>query len=191
MFYADRQLTYAAIAGYFPSVHYFINKYLKFDPSGTISNYAFNTLNSPPSENTKSSEDGPAPFVKLYMEKRSENSDMYTFQAGVALLAQNLAAGSDTTGISLAATFFWLLQQPRCIQKLLDEINSKYPEKANDEFFTFQEAQNLPYLQAIVKEALRIHPATGLPMARVVPEGGATISGVHFPQGVGTMSDLL
>lgn len=42
----------------------------------------------------------------------------------------------------------------------------------------------MEYLQASIKEALRLHPATGLPLARVVPEGGATLSGTYFPAGV-------
>jgi cytochrome P450 len=33
----------------------------------------------------------------------------------------------------------------------------------------------MPYLQAVMKEALRMHPATGLPLERVVPAGGASI----------------
>lgn len=42
----------------------------------------------------------------------------------------------------------------------------------------------MSYLQAVIKEALRMHPATGLPLERVVPAGGATISGYFFPEGV-------
>jgi hypothetical protein len=42
----------------------------------------------------------------------------------------------------------------------------------------------MPYLQAVMKEALRMHPATGLPLERVVPAGGATICDQFFPEGV-------
>ncbi len=49
---------------------------------------------------------------------------------------------------------------------------------------SFQEAQKLPYLQAVIKEGLRLHPATGLPMVRVVPKGGATLAGRFFPEKV-------
>ncbi len=49
---------------------------------------------------------------------------------------------------------------------------------------TFAQAQNMPYLQAVLKEALRMHPATGLPLGRSVPEGGAVIAVKMFPAGV-------
>lgn len=39
------------------------------------------------------------------------------------------------------------------------------------------------YLQAVIKEALRMHPATGLLLWRVVPEGGAELCGKFFPAG--------
>lgn len=46
----------------------------------------------------------------------------------------------------------------------------------------------MPYLDAVVKEALRLHAAVGLPLWRAVPEGGAEIAGQYLPAGtkVGT-----
>jgi len=48
---------------------------------------------------------------------------------------------------------------------------------------TFKEANEMPYLQAVIKEALRLHSATGLPLARVVPPSGADLAGHHFAAG--------
>jgi Cytochrome P450 len=39
----------------------------------------------------------------------------------------------------------------------------------------------MPYLQAVIKEGQRMFPATGLPLWRVVPEHGVTMSGQFFP----------
>lgn len=41
----------------------------------------------------------------------------------------------------------------------------------------------MPYLDAVVHEALRLHPAVGLLMERVVPAGGRTIGGRYFAAG--------
>jgi cytochrome P450 len=49
---------------------------------------------------------------------------------------------------------------------------------------TFSDTQKMPYLQAVIKEALRLHPAAGLPLQRVVPKGGAHLAGHFFPEGV-------
>lgn len=48
---------------------------------------------------------------------------------------------------------------------------------------SWAEAQQLPYLDAVVKEAFRVHPAAGLPLERVVPAGGAAIAGHFIPGG--------
>jgi hypothetical protein len=41
----------------------------------------------------------------------------------------------------------------------------------------------MPYLQACIKEALRLHPAVGMPLERVVPEGGMSVAGNWFQPG--------
>jgi cytochrome P450 len=46
---------------------------------------------------------------------------------------------------------------------------------------SFKEGQELQYLQAVIKEALRIHPATGLPLVRIVPPSGTNLAGRAFP----------
>ena len=39
------------------------------------------------------------------------------------------------------------------------------------------------YRQAVMKEAMRMHPGVGFPLERLVPEGGVMISGVNVPAG--------
>lgn len=47
------------------------------------------------------------------------------------------------------------------------------------------------YLQACVKEALRLHPATGLPLERIVPKDGVVLSGTYFPSGVSLLDSMV
>lgn len=100
------------------------------------------------------------------------------------VLGSNVGAGSDTTGISMTAIIYFLMKNPTCLQKLRDEIDAAIREGALSDPATFQEAQKLPYLQAIIKESLRMHAAVGQILSRVVPEGGKQLAGRHFPQGV-------
>lgn len=106
----------------------------------------------------------------------------------VKTMAVSMAfAGSETTAISLSAVFYYLLKNPRAMEKLVDELDNS----AREGFFsnnttgsvTWAEAQRLEYLDACVKEAFRLHPAAGLVIERIVPLQGAEICGRHVAGG--------
>lgn len=48
---------------------------------------------------------------------------------------------------------------------------------------SYESVKNLPYLQDVVNEGLRLFSAVGVGLPRVVPEGGLTILGHTFPPG--------
>lgn len=97
--------------------------------------------------------------------------------------AANVLAGSDTTAATLRALFYNLCRNPQVHDKLLAEIDEAESQGQLSDPVTFEEAGQLRYFQAVVKEALRIHPAVGLLLERLVPEGGADIGGVWLPGG--------
>jgi cytochrome P450 len=99
-------------------------------------------------------------------------------------IGANIAAGSDTTGITLSAIIYFLIQNPEKARKLRKEIREFAKLGKISSPVAFHEGQKIPYLKAVIKEALRLHPATGQIMPRVVPEGGAILSGYFFPAGV-------
>lgn len=106
----------------------------------------------------------------------------------VTTMAVSMAfAGSETTAISLGAVFYYLLRQPAAMARLraeLDEAGRRGVFHDNETgLVTWAEAQKLPYLDACIKEAFRVHPAPGLPMERIVPPQGAEIAGRFIPGG--------
>lgn len=106
----------------------------------------------------------------------------------VKTMAVSMAfAGSETTAISLSAVFYYLLKNPRTMEKLNLELKN-YAEEGGFSnnttgLVTWAEAQRLPYLDACIKEAFRLHPAPGLVIERVVPPQGVEISGRHVAGG--------
>ncbi|KAK7423705.1 hypothetical protein QQX98_000895 [Neonectria punicea] len=60
----------------------------------------------------------------------------------------NVAAGSDTTGISLRSILYFLLKNPRAYQRLQQEIDTMSNDGKISNPVTFNEAINMPYLQA-------------------------------------------
>lgn len=123
-------------------------------------------------------------FLTKFLAKHASDSDNFTAYHVLSGCVSNMVAGSDTTAISLSAVLYYLLKKPSCLAKLQEEVDQLTSRGELSYHPTFKESQQMPYLQAVIKEALRLHPATGLPLERVVPEGGATISGQFFPEGV-------
>ena len=65
------------------------------------------------------------------------------------------------------------------MKQLLTELdNANLPSP-----MPWDSARKLPYLDACIKEALRMVPAIGIPLERVVPDGGIQICGRYFKSG--------
>ncbi|KAI0162906.1 pisatin demethylase [Pestalotiopsis sp. NC0098] len=120
-------------------------------------------------------------FLQKCVELNNEGKvDQFTVNN---VLGANIGAGSDTTGISMTAIIYFLMKHPRCLQNLRDEIDTARREGNLSDPVTFQQGQKLPYMQATIKEALRLHAAVGQILSRLVPEDGAQLAGRQFPAG--------
>ncbi|KAF2249404.1 cytochrome P450 [Trematosphaeria pertusa] len=64
-------------------------------------------------------------------------------------------AGGETVSTFLAGTTFFLLKKPSAMEKLSSEIRNAFPSY---EAINAQKAQQLPYLQAVIHEGLRMYP---------------------------------
>lgn len=129
-------------------------------------------------------EDGPVYMVKKLIDaqRRNDNKKGISDWDILANMAANIGAGSDTTAVALSMIIHFLYSNPDCLRRLREEIDSaNLPERPR-----FQDVQKLAYLQAVIKEALRLSPGFGLPLWRVVPQGGAVVCGQFFPEGVST-----
>ena len=76
-----------------------------------------------------------------------------------------------------------IITSPRVYQHLVADIQSAARDGSISMPITSAEARKMPYLQAVIKEGLRIHPPiTGL-LAKLVNPGGEIIKGHFVPGG--------
>lgn len=129
-------------------------------------------------------DDTPKDFLDKLTDAHDRDPQRVTPYHIFMMAFSNIVAGSDTTAVSLSSVLYHLTKHPSTLDKLRQEIK-EYEQKRDspDAFVSFKEAHEMPYLQAVIKEALRMHPATGLPLWRVIPEGGAFIAGRQLSAG--------
>jgi cytochrome P450 len=83
-------------------------------------------------------------------------------------------------------SFFWhVLADRRVYSRLNAELDQAVqdgtiPASGN---LSWNESQALPYFQACLREAMRVRPAVGLNITRLVPPEGAELDGHSFPAG--------
>lgn len=106
-----------------------------------------------------------------------------TIEEIIAITTTNVIAGSDTTAVSLSSVLYHLCKYPSARAKLLEEIEHAQRDGLASNPITYAEAIKLPYLTAVINEAMRMHPATGFILERLVPVGGAVLHDVHLPAG--------
>lgn len=126
----------------------------------------------------------PQDFLSTWLAFHAEDPTRFTAYNVVVGMIANIIAGSDTTSTTLSAILYYLLKHPETLAKLRKEITLFQQAGELSDPIAFKQSQAMPYLQAVIKETQRLHPATGLPLAGVVPEGGATICRTFFPRGV-------
>ena len=193
----DNLLGYATLTGIYPSVHPYLIalKNRLAGKKGTGRAYVVNYTKECIAEHQarpkaqaidfdEEQQTGTADFLTKFYQKHTKDPDTFTTYHVAAGCSQNMVAGSDTTAISLSAIMYFMLKHPETFRRLRDEIDEFRQQGRMTQRVEFKVSQEMPYLQAVIKEALRLHAATGTPLERVVPKGGSTICGHFFPEGV-------
>lgn len=92
---------------------------------------------------------------------------------------EQVLAGSDTTSSAISGIFLHLMTNPRVKRKLqleIDEaVQSGDPQMSATGIIPHERARKLPYLQAIIREGVRVWPPVVNPFSKDVPPGGDTV----------------
>jgi hypothetical protein len=128
---------------------------------------------------SESKVEGQNDFLTRYIELQKHNPSIPPW-APTAWTFSNVIAGSDSVGTCMRTLLFYLLAYPNTYERLYKELKVAYLSRP---FPSYSEVRDLPYLEACVQEAIRIHPLFALPLERIVPEGGITVLGQYLPGG--------
>jgi cytochrome P450 len=92
-----------------------------------------------------------------------------------------IAAGSDGVAMILSSTLFYLLSNLSSLEAVTAEVRSNFNHV--DEI-GMPKLGTLPYLQAVIDEAMRMTPPLPSALPRRVLQGGLTVDGVYVPEGI-------
>lgn len=104
-----------------------------------------------------------------------------TEASGEALL--QVVAGADTTATGLKAVILCLMTNPAAYERLQAEIEDGISKATISAPIKDSEARQLPYLQAVVKEGLRVRSPAGGAFYKIAPPGGDMINCFFVPGG--------
>ncbi|KUJ17651.1 cytochrome P450 [Mollisia scopiformis] len=88
--------------------------------------------------------------------------------------------GGETTGAIIIRAMFEVVNNQVIYKNLTTELREAFPDP---ESMCLKSLEALPYLNAVIKEALRLNPGAPGRLPRVVPPGGTDLAGVNLPGG--------
>ncbi|KAL4368276.1 hypothetical protein GQ457_05G027730 [Hibiscus cannabinus] len=120
-------------------------------------------------------------FLQFLLELKDENDSKtpLTMDHVKALLLDMVVGGTDTSSNSIEFTLAEVINNPEVLrraQKELDEVVGK------DNIVEESDIHKLPYLLAIMRESLRLHPALPL-LVPHSPDRACTVGGYAIPKG--------
>lgn len=126
-------------------------------------------------------------ILSLMLSARYDDGSAMSNEEVFDQLGTLVAAGHETSMISLAWAFYWLHRNPEALARLQAELDSLGPSPAPDAL------AQLPYLDAVIQETLRLYPVVAINTRKLakpfslagheLPVGlfiGAAASMVHY-----------
>ncbi|KAH6838567.1 cytochrome P450 [Chaetomium sp. MPI-CAGE-AT-0009] len=93
-----------------------------------------------------------------------------------------IIAGSDTSATAIRSTLLFIITNPLVYRRLQAEIDAGIREGRISSPITDAEARNLPYLQAVIREGLRMWPPATAALPKV-SDKDEVVCGVRIPAG--------
>ncbi|KAK2791387.1 hypothetical protein FQN53_004568 [Emmonsiellopsis sp. PD_33] len=115
-------------------------------------------------------------YLQLFLEAKESYPEIVHDGMVMNYIFVNLVAGADTTAIALRAVIYFLIRHGNVLQKVEKEVLAA----EIDDIARYSTAKSLPYLEAVVREAMRLHPSVSMPLERYTPKTGLKLPDGSF-----------
>lgn len=121
-------------------------------------------------------------YLDHFIEAKTQNPTTVNDNQIVSWLMINLIAGADTTASTIRSALYYSLRTPGVWTRLQDELATAgcTPDQCP---LPYKSLRALPYLEAVIHEALRYLPGVSLSLERYVPEAGQGLPDGSFVPG--------
>jgi cytochrome P450 len=177
---------YAAIGGFLQPLNMIVANpfvtWLQIMPMGHLFNTALKAIGE-----RQKNDDARFDILAHWFRMLAQHPERMTLRDIYAQATTTVGAGADTVSCALQSFVYHMIRHPTAWQRARAEIDAAAAERgeclATDRVVRFDHAQNLPYLQACIKEAIRVFGPVPMGLPRVAPAEGITIGGRTFPAG--------
>lgn len=180
---AHPQAAYVSIAGFFRWLHVALlsNRFvtwLGITPWGHLIDTAMAAIRE-----RKQNPDARFDALAHWMRMLKEHPDRMQEHEVHSAAFNAVAAGNETVATALQAFVYFMIRHPDAWARCRKEIDAARVTNVGGRVVSFADAQKLTYLQACIKEALRVFGPASMGLPRVVGEEGLTIGDRTLPKG--------
>lgn len=108
---------------------------------------------------------GRVDLLARLMEGKDASGEKLGREELTAEALTQLIAGSDTTSNTSCALLYWIVRTPGVLEKLQKELD----ENIGTGVPSYDAVKDLPYVQNVIQETLRIHSTSSLGLPRLTP----------------------
>ncbi|KAK4180238.1 putative cytochrome P450 E-class, group I [Triangularia setosa] len=183
------QAAYVSIAGFFRWFHvlFLSNRlitWLGVTPWGHLIDTAMSAIKERQENPNVEKFDALAHWLHM-LEKSKGRMEMHEIHSAAF---NAVAAGNETVATGLQAFVYYMIRHPTAWARCRSEVDAAKVEAVGGRAVSFADAQRLPFLQACIKEALRVFGPASMGLPRVVPKNGSLVLGDRTIPGGTTVS---
>lgn len=174
------QNIYVAVGGYIQWLHFLLanpfTTWLNILPFGHIIDTAMGAI-----KEREKNPDVRFDAVQHWFRYLAQHPDRMDHREIQSAASNAVAAGADTVACGLQAFVYHMIRRPDFWERARMEVEQQSGLK--NRVVSYADTKTMPFLQACIKESLRIFSPAPMGLPRLVGKGGTSIGGHNFPEG--------